>query len=148
MIKHIKTEIIINASVKTVWEVLTDFPRYPEWNPFLQSIEGELARGKKLKTTMFNGDKKFVFKPVVKSVVPYQSFSWLGSLGVKGLFDGQHFFHLEEIGPSQVKLTHGEYFSGILSGIILKKIGNDTRTNFVRMNQALKRRAERLVPLS
>jgi len=148
MNKHIKTEIIINASVKTVWEVLTNFSRYPEWNPFFQSIEGELITGKKLKNTMLNGRNKFVFKPVVKSVVPYQSFSWFGSLGIKGIFDGQHFFNLEEIAPAQVKLTHGEYFSGILSGIILKKIGNDTRANFVKMNEALKQRAEQHIPLS
>lgn len=142
MQKSIKTEIIIDASLKVVWEQLTDFSRYPEWNPFLVSIQGKLKKGERLKNTMRNGSKTYVFKPVVKSVTQYQSFSWLGSLGVKGLFDGLHYFHLEELGPNQVKLSHGEYFSGLLSGFILKKIAVDTRANFVSMNQALKMRAE------
>jgi hypothetical protein len=83
-----------------------------------------------------------VFSPTVLSVVPYQYFDWLGSLFVKGLFDGHHYFEIDELAPNQVKLIHGEHFSGLLSGYILKKIGEDTRTNFIRMNTALKSRAE------
>ncbi len=32
--KEIHTEIEINAPAGKVWRVLTDFPSYPEWNPF------------------------------------------------------------------------------------------------------------------
>ncbi len=39
-----------------------------------------------------NGDKAIVFKPKVVEVVPNRSFGWLGSLWVKGLFDGHHYF--------------------------------------------------------
>lgn len=44
----IETEIMINASVETVWKVLTDFDNHPTWNPFIQSISGEKAVGKNL----------------------------------------------------------------------------------------------------
>ncbi|HEV7333275.1 MAG TPA: SRPBCC domain-containing protein [Flavisolibacter sp.] len=142
MNKQIKTEIVINASKEKVWAILTDFSRYPQWNPFIVNVEGELAKAKKLKNTLRNGDKQFVFKPTVLSVVPYRYFDWLGSLVVKGLFDGHHYFEIEELGPRQVKLTHGEQFSGILSSTILKKIGEDTRNNFIRMNGAVKALAE------
>lgn len=142
MNKQIKTEIIINASKEKVWDVLTNFSQYPQWNPFIVSVEGELAKGKKLKNTLRNGNKNMVFKPTILSVVPYRYFDWLGSLVVKGLFDGHHYFAIEELAPAQVKLTHGETFSGLLSTTILKKISEDTRNNFIRMNQAVKTRAE------
>jgi len=142
MNKSIKTEIIINASKEKVWNILTDFNNYPNWNPFIVSIEGELQQGKRLKNTMLTGGKKFVFKPVVLSVVPYQYFDWLGNLFVKGLFDGHHFFEIDELSSRQIKLTQGEFFSGMLSASIFKKIGNETRNNFVRMNQAIKEAAE------
>lgn len=145
MNRQIKTEIIINASKEKVWSILTDFPRYAEWNPFIVNVEGSLAKGKKLKNTLRNGEKAMVFKPTILSVVPYRYFDWLGSLFVKGIFDGHHSFAIEELGANQVKLVHGETFSGILSGAILKKIGEDTRTNFIRMNQAVKARAEQPV---
>ena len=142
MSNSIRTEIIINASREKVWSVLTNFSAYPTWNPFITSIKGELKVGGRLENTMMNNGKKFVFKPKVLSVVPGKYFDWLGSLVVKGIFDGHHFFEIEEAGPSQVKLSQGENFGGLLSGYILKKVGADTRNNFIKMNQAIKTLAE------
>ena len=142
--KQIRTEIVINASKEKVWEVLTGFARYGDWNPFIVSISGKVEAGSSLTNTMMNGEKKMVFRPKVLSVMPNRSFSWLGSLGFRGLFDGHHYFELEELESGQVKLVHGERFSGILSSFILKKIGEETRRSFVRMNGALKLRAEAL----
>lgn len=142
MNREIKTEIIINASPEKIWDILTDFAAYPQWNPFVVAIEGQLTKGSRLKNTLQNGDKQFQFKPVVTSVEAGKSFAWLGSLLVKGIFDGHHSFELEDLGNGQVKLIHSEQFSGLFSGFILKKIGQDTRNNFVKMNQAVKQRAE------
>jgi hypothetical protein len=142
MNKSIRTEIIINASPEKVWSILTDFGHYPDWNPFIRSISGQLKVGSRLTNAIFNGSKEYVFRPKVLSVLEGKYFDWLGHLGIKGLFDGHHYFEIEELGAGQVKLSHGEDFSGILSGYILKKIANDTRAGFVRMNQAIRDRAE------
>lgn len=144
MNKQIKTEIIINASKENVWNVLTDFSAYPQWNPFLTKVEGRLVKGSRLRNTMQNDGRTFVFKPKVVSVVPHHYFDWLGSLWIKGLFDGHHYFEIDELAADQVKLTHGEQFSGLLSASILKRIGEATRHNFIAMNRALKERAEAL----
>jgi len=40
-------------------------------------------------------------------------------------------------------LSHGEYFSGWLHRLILGKIGEQTRQNFIAMNHALQQRAEK-----
>ena len=34
----------IDAPAERVWQVLTDFRRYPEWNPFMPRVAGEAAR--------------------------------------------------------------------------------------------------------
>ncbi|KAK7445163.1 hypothetical protein VKT23_009594 [Stygiomarasmius scandens] len=34
----VQNSVLINATLKDVWDVLTDFPSYPDWNPFLRSI--------------------------------------------------------------------------------------------------------------
>ncbi|MGF1663466.1 MAG: SRPBCC family protein [Kineosporiaceae bacterium] len=41
------TTIDIDAGPQAVWDVLTDFPAYPEWNPFMDRIDGtaEVATG-------------------------------------------------------------------------------------------------------
>ena len=36
--RQISTEIEINAPVETVWSILTDFDKYPDWNPFVKSV--------------------------------------------------------------------------------------------------------------
>ena len=121
MNKSIKTEIVINASREKVWNILTDFDNYPKWNPFIIKIEGELVKGKKLTNTMLNGGKKFVFKPTILSVIPHQYFDWLGKLFIPGIFDGHHYFEIDELSSNQIKLTQGEHFWGILSTSILNK---------------------------
>ena len=142
MNKHIKTEIVIHASKAKVWQILTNFPAYATWNPFILRIEGELRLGARLKNTLRNGDSTMTFKPVITQVTPGKSFSWLGSLFVKGLFDGLHSFTIEDAGNNHVKLIHEESFSGLLSGFIVKKIGAATRNNFIQMNTAIKDLAE------
>ncbi len=46
--KEIHTEIEINVSAEKVWRVLTDFPAYDEWNPFVRRVEGEVRVGARL----------------------------------------------------------------------------------------------------
>lgn len=144
MNKSIKTEIIINASKERVWKILTNFASYPMWNPFIISIKGELKASGQLVNTLANSGKNYVFKPKIVSIVENQFFDWLGRLFMPGLFDGHHYFEIDELSPEQVKFTQGEHFSGVLSGYILRKIGDETRNNFIRMNNALKDKAERL----
>ncbi len=38
----------INASADRVWEILTDFDRYPEWNPQVPSASGVIEPGAKI----------------------------------------------------------------------------------------------------
>ncbi|NJO90032.1 MAG: SRPBCC domain-containing protein [Chloroflexia bacterium] len=140
--KQIKTEIIINASKEKVWTILTDFENYKNWNPFIVNSGGKAVVGSKLTNTMKLDEKTQTFRPKVLKVDENKYFDWLGHLFFKGLFDGHHYFKIEELADNQVKLVQGENFSGILSGMILKSIGEKTMANFVKMNNALKELAE------
>ncbi len=140
--KSIQTEIIINASAKKVWNILTDFQKFSEWNPFIIAIEGKPEPTGKLRVELKNGDSKSVFKPTVLAAEKNKRFEWRGSLPIPGLFIGQHYFIIEEISAAQVKFIHGEHFSGLLAGLIMKQIGEQTMQGFIAMNKALKLRAE------
>lgn len=138
----IETEILINAGRQKVWQVLTDYENHPCWNPFIQLIQGDRAAGGKLTVHIKPpGGKRMIFKPDILKFEPEREFRWKGKFGIKGIFDGEHYFILEETGEHQTKFIHGEIFSGILVGLMGGALAN-TRDGFVLMNEALKKECE------
>lgn len=140
--QELKTEIIIRAKKEKVWEILTSFNQYSEWNPFIIDSKGEAIEGGKLTNTMLLNNKKQIFTPKITSLKPTAYLEWLGSLWIKGLFDGRHYFELHELSDGELKLVHGERFSGLLHRPILKMIKEETLKGFIAMNDAIKNKAE------
>jgi hypothetical protein len=90
-VREIVTEIEINAPTERVWEVLTTFGSYTEWNPYIRSAQGELREGGRLEIRIEPpGGRGMTFRPVLLSVHRPKELRWLGRLGVRGLFDGEH----------------------------------------------------------
>ncbi len=141
--KALQTKIVINATAEKVWSILTDFEKFPQWNPFIVKLEGKPEVNTRLRAELKNGNGVSVFKPNVLVVEKSTAFEWLGSLPIPGLFNGHHYFRIEAISNAQVKFIHGEEFTGLLAGLIMSKIGEQTRNGFIAMNKALKERAER-----
>ena len=50
--KEVHSEIQINAAPEHVWEVLTNFERYPEWNPYIVKASGTLVAGQDVHVTL------------------------------------------------------------------------------------------------
>ncbi|TNE78648.1 MAG: SRPBCC domain-containing protein [Bacteroidetes bacterium] len=142
MQKNLITSIDLAFTPEQVWEVLTQLEKYGEWNPFIIRSSGKIRVGEMLQNTMMNGAKEITFKPRVLQVEENRHFEWLGHLWFKGVFDGRHYFKLEA-SEKGTRLTHGENFSGLLSGLILKQIGEQTKQNFIQMNEALEKELER-----
>ncbi len=134
----ITTQIQINAPVQKVWEILMDFDTYPQWNPFVKSLEGDIREGGSIKVKL----PGMTFKPIVQVVSPNKEFRWLGHLWIKGLFDGEHCFQLEELPNGATRFIHNENFSGILVALFKKQLLTKTKLGFEAMNKSLKTRAE------
>lgn len=137
--KHqLLTSIRINATAETVWNILTDFEQYPNWNPFVKSLTGKVKKGNQIQVKLQNMN----FQPIVVSYQHNKEFKWLGHLWMKGLFDGEHQFKLTDNGDGTTTFEQNEYFNGILVKPFLKMIENDTKKGFIQMNEQLKARAE------
>jgi len=140
---RVETQIDICAPAPAVWFALMDFDRHPDWNPFVRSIHGVPKPGTRLQVQVqAPGSSGMTFRPVVLSNRENQEFSWLGRLLVPGLFDGEHYFRLEPLGPLHTRLIHGELFSGLLARLAHKGLTGATRQGFEAMNLALKQRVE------
>lgn len=140
----ITTSIHIPAPAAAIWSVLMDFEQYPEWNPFIRSISGKATTGEKLTVKLQPNPKKkaMIFHPEVLASKPHREFRWLGHLWFKGLFDGEHRFFLEANEDGSTTFIHEERFTGILVPLLKKMLENDTKTGFVRMNEALRDRVK------
>jgi len=40
--KELRSEIEIETSAERVWQLLTDFARFPQWNPFISRASGDV----------------------------------------------------------------------------------------------------------
>ncbi len=144
-VQLLRTEILVNASSQKVWEVLTDFKKYPDWNPFIRSLKGEVKKGNKLQISLQPPDGMAMkFRPRVLAFETAKEFRWLGHLFFPGLFDGEHFFLLTDHHNGTTTVVQGERFSGILVPLFKKMIDKNTRAGFEEMNRALKEQAERV----
>lgn len=139
---ELRTEIEISAPPAVVWKVLTDFERYPEWNPFLVAVRGSLTVGSELRIAVSPPEsREYHLLPKVVTCEPERELRWRGKWGANFLFRGEHFFRLVPVGEDRTRVVHGEDFGGVLVRFLGRKLTLIAR-GFVFMNQALKRRVE------
>jgi hypothetical protein len=139
-LKEIYTEIEIAASAQRVWDVLVNFAKYKEWNPFINEVEGEPREGAKLKIHLTTpGGVNRTYEPKVTKFEPRRELRWLGK--VPGFLSGEHIFTIvEDANKNEVKFIHREVFGGLLSSFF--RDVDDIKAGFEGMNLALKARAE------
>ncbi|HET7148021.1 MAG TPA: SRPBCC domain-containing protein [Candidatus Nitrosopolaris sp.] len=141
--KEVRTEIDIRASDERVWQILTDFPNFAKWNPFITKISGDLKKDAKLKVRIQPvGERTMTFRPIILNVEPKRELHWIGRLAVPGLFSGEHIFTIEPIGKDHVRFIHREIFTGLFVLIYASNFDTNIRQGFEEMNQALKAKAE------
>jgi len=139
-----ESEREIEAPPEVVWRVLTDFAAYPEWNPFIVRIEGDLTVGQILDLTIQPpGRRAMTFRPKVLRCEPNRELRWLGHFLVPGLFDGEHAHQLDGLETGRTRYRQSEAFRGLLVPLTGRLLAA-TQQGFDAMNTALKARAEML----
>lgn len=143
LFNRVFTKTEIGAPAEVVWTILTDFDKYPEWNPFIVKIKGSLEKGSRLTVLMsYQNGKKQKFARRLKKIVRNSELGWQGYVFMPGLFDGEHVFVVEKLSKVKTLFMHSETFTGLLCLFILPLIRKKTQKSFENMNKALKIRAE------
>ena len=136
--RTIDTTVDINADKDAVWDVLTDFASYKEWNPGMR-IEGAPEVGTKLHVHLTG----MSFKPKVLAATPGKELRWLGKLGHRGIAAGEHYFVITTNNDGTTRLNHGERYSGALIALATHNSRNND-ASYQAFSQALKHRVEQL----
>ncbi|MGH2905703.1 MAG: SRPBCC family protein [Solirubrobacterales bacterium] len=132
-----KNEVELNVPPSVVWQQITDFKSFPEWNPMIPAMAGELAEGAKLKGKAQVGPLKAPFQAKLTTLRPNEELRWAG--GVPGVMVADHRFIIDDLGNGRSVLRHHEEFTGVAATNLTVKIANDTHARF---NAALKKRIE------
>lgn len=144
--KELRREVEIAAPPERVWGVLMDFDAYPDWNPFIRSIQGTCEPGARLTVRIEPpGARGMTFKPTVRRVDHARQLTWLGRVLIPGVFDGEHTFTIEQLDGDRSRVVQSERFRGVLVPVFTKTL-TATGHGFEAMNQALKTRSEAAQP--
>ena len=137
--KEYSAKTTIDASPETIWAILIDGQRYPEWDPGVDRIEGKIAPGETLKAySKLSPGRAFPAK--VTEFVPGKKMVWSGGMPL-GLFKGVRTFTLSPKGNGSTEFSLREVFSGPLLPMIGRSIP-DMTDNFKNFAAGLKNRAE------
>lgn len=139
---QLRAEVEIDAPCDEVWHVLTDFGRYPQWNPFIATVSGQLRPGAKLKVTLLlPGGRERLQRPTLVVFEPPAEIRWHARVMFGLLLAWEHFFKLTPSEGGRTRLAQGQDYRGML----VKYMGAEFTAmarGFAGMNQALRRRIE------
>ncbi len=140
--KENRNEIEIQSTPERVWEVLTDFDKYPEWNPLLCRAEGKLIVGEIVNLAARSASSEMKLLCSVTTVEPNRQFSWKFHVILPFLFRGEHIFKIEPINERKVRFVDREIFHGLLVPFQAKNLETNAKPAMVAMGEALKERVE------
>lgn len=135
-----KTAITIDAPADEVWAVLLDTKAWPQWDPFCEKIEGEVALGNTIKAfTKLSPGRAFGVK--VTQLVENERMVWSGGMPL-GLFKGERTYSLTAKDDGKTtEFRMREVFSGPMLRLIGKSIP-DMSEAFDAFAAGLKERSE------
>ena len=143
--KTIETNIVIDSTPEKIWDVLTNFEEYELWNPFMTKVVGNVSLGSKIEVKIKTiSGKNRSYYPIITECETNKELRWKGKSFLPGVFDGERVFVLEKSDDDKVSFSHKELFSGLGVKLVGNKLDENLREGFVRMNEALKVRAENL----
>jgi hypothetical protein len=138
--KSFEASSVINATPETIWAILVDGARYPDWDSGVLSVDGRIAPGETIKVVSgANPGRTFPVK-VSESSAP-RSMTWTGGMPL-GLFKGVRTFSLAPAGDGTTQFRLREEYTGPLLSMMWRSMP-DLGPSIAQFADGLKQRAER-----
>lgn len=141
--RALQTTIQISAPIDQVWQVLTDFEKWKDWNPTINQVSGSATAHSILNITMCGSEGKdaMKYKATVLESNPPRNFRWRATMMSGFMFTNDRVFELREKNGG-TELTNAEQFSGLMVPLFWGKMSVFVVPMLEKMNQALKDKLE------
>lgn len=140
---HVRSEPVdIDAPIERVWDILTDFERYGEWNPFTPSVTTNFEIGSPVELYVRMGHWRLKQVERIEVVEPPHVIAWSTTMGHRFLISALREQRLEAVGEGRCRYRTWDDFSGLLIPLVMLLFGGFVRRGFNDVARGLKTRAE------
>ncbi|MFK7795332.1 MAG: SRPBCC family protein [Gammaproteobacteria bacterium] len=143
---EVRTEIDIVAAPGEVWVVLADINNWHQWNPIINDSSGNVSLGETLAITMA-GAKEYqkgpVYNPIITGLEKPSYFHWRAEMMTSFIMTNDKIIELQAA-PMGTRLVHRETFKGMAVPMLRGTFDRNVPTMLNAMNQALKKKAEKI----
>jgi uncharacterized protein YndB with AHSA1/START domain len=136
----------IAAPAAFVWDILVDYPHYPQWNPYTVRVDTTLEIGSPIDLTLPSPDgaaSTFVNREYIRVVDPPHHLRYDTGDAIPGLFAVRDQW-IEPRGRSACAYHTTDTMTGELAPWVIKSNGDWVKAGFDAVARALKKRAETL----
>lgn len=134
---------IIRAPIEEVWTVLTDFARYPEWNPFTYGVTTSKRIGDPVKLEVKLGSRKLTMNERMNRYDEGRAVAWGVRWGGGLILDCDRVQELERIDAQTTRYRCHEAFDGWLAPIVYRFYRGPVQVGFDAAADALVARCEK-----
>ncbi|MFW5920299.1 MAG: SRPBCC domain-containing protein [Polyangiales bacterium] len=138
----VRAEAVIEAPRETVWAVLADLPRYPEWNPFTVRVRSTLRVGDPVDMRVMLHGVPHPQREWIRSVSHCEHICWGMHMLSPKLLRAERWQTLETLGPDRTRYVSEDRLEGPLVPLVLRTYGGAMQRGFDALATALKHRAE------
>ena len=133
----------VDAPAATVWQVIVDLERYPEWNTFVVACRSTLEVGApidmRVRVLPFFAQPQ---RETIQEHVPGKRLCY--GLPVSRSLASRRCHEVEALGPTRARYTSRFQLSGWLAPVVRGLLGNQLRRGFTEMSEGIQKRAESL----
>jgi hypothetical protein len=142
MQRAVEHRIGVQAPAEIVWELISDFANWGDWNPVHPRIEGEMRIGTTLNVDFAPEPGQTVnLTPVVQDWVPYEQLHWRTKRW-RGFVTAIRYIEIDAKGDESAIFSNGELFVGPLVRFVSRDERRRLRAAYTRMGEAVRDRAE------
>lgn len=135
-------EVEIAAPAERVWEILTDFPAYPVWNPFTRTMHALLVPGEAVRMKLDLGWTTAHQVATIRTVDPPGLIVWDVVVGARFLLRAERTQRVVPTAPNRCRYVTEDVMVGPLAILVRLLFGRALERGFSGMAQALRARAE------
>ncbi|MGK8556199.1 SRPBCC family protein [Nocardia gipuzkoensis] len=135
----------IDASAELVWQVITDFPRYGEWNPFVSECRSSLVPGEPIDMLVnISGASPRKQREWIRSHTPGRELSYAMKPVPQGALHSLRSHTVTSLSDDRTRYESHFELGGWLHPVVVALLGKNLRRGFEGMTEGIRKQAESL----